>query len=407
MAVAARANRLLRRARSVVVVTTPPSRPARGRKVRTAVSAIVLGFAVALGVQLVTGWAVRTDRVPLADPQYTDKFAMLRSRPGFAPAEHDRPTTLLFLGSSRTFNAIDARAVGPALARDLGRPVEAFDFAHAGAGPVTTAVYLRRLLADGVTPDAVVIEVHPTFLAAQVSPPPEVKWFSPLRLRPDELPLVRALGLPTDAPAAHGVRGWLTPWHEYRTPLIDRYAPAFSTSRDRVGLGGATDAHGFARVPDVPDNQRARLRDLTRRQYSECWPGYHPGGSGLLGLRDALETCRASGVRAALLITPESTEFRAWYGPGGARIAPLVAELATEFGAAFFDAREWLADDLIADGHHLTGSGADAFTGLLARDSLVPWLRLWCGRPACTSGCRRDARTTTQPETQLASGGKP
>lgn len=375
MAVAARTNRLLRRVRAVVVVTAPPSRPACGRKARAAAAAIALGFALALGVQLLTGWAVRTDRVPLADPQYTDKFAMLRARPGFASGTTDRPTTLLFLGSSRTFDGIDAGAVGPALARDLGGPVEAFDFAHAGAGPVTTAVYLRRLLADGVTPDAVVIEVHPAFLAAQVTPAPEAKWLNPLRLRPDELPLVRELGLPADAPAAHGVRGWLTPWHEYRTPLIDRYAPAFSTARDRVGLGGATDAHGFARVPDVPDNQRARLRDLTRLQYRECWPDYRPGGSGVKGLRDALETCRTAGVRAALLITPESATFRDWYGPGGSRIAPLVAELSSEFGAAFFDAREWLVDDLIADGHHLTGSGADAFTARLVRDALGPWLR--------------------------------
>jgi hypothetical protein len=130
------------------------------------------------------------------------------------------------------------------------------------------------------------------------------------------------------------------------------------------------------RVPEVPESQRPRLRALTHKQYAECWPDYRPGGSGVKGLRDALETCRSSGIRAALLITPESTEFRSWYAePGRSRIAPLVAELANEFGAPFFDAREWLADDLIGDGHHLIGSGADAFTGRLVREGLVPWLR--------------------------------
>jgi hypothetical protein len=253
--------------------------------------------------------------------------------------------------------------------------VAAFDFAHAGAGPVTTAVYLRRLLAAGVRPGAVVIEVHPAFLAAQVAPPPEAKWLRPARLRPAEVPLVRALGIPVETPAAHGPRGWLAPWHEYRVPLLDRHAPAFSALPYSLRAGPETDRHGFVRVPAVPDAQRPRVYALTREQYAECWPGYAPGGSGILGLRDALETCRAAGVRAALLITPESTEFRDWYGPGGTAITPLVSELATEFHSPFFDARTWLADDLIADGHHLTGAGADAFTDRLVREALTPWLR--------------------------------
>src|SRR5207237_594435 len=105
----------------------------------------------------------------------------------------------------------------------LARPVEAFNFAHAGAGPVTNAVYLRRLLADGVQPDVVVIEVHPALLAAREQAP-EASWFANIRLRPEELPLVRRLGVPADAPAAHGCRGWLLPCYEYRVPIIDRYA---------------------------------------------------------------------------------------------------------------------------------------------------------------------------------------
>jgi len=43
-------------------------------------------------------------------------------------------------------------------------------------------------------------------------------------------------------------------------------------------------------------------------------------------------------------------------------------------GPPLFDAREWLADELLGDGHHLTGTGADAFTARLTRDALAPWL---------------------------------
>lgn len=374
MAVTVPTSWLSHRTRTGAVAISQRPRPARGRNARGAALAVVLGFTVALTIQVVTGWVAHTNRVPLSDPQYSNKLALLRAHPGFADGNNGQ-TTLLFLGSSRTFDAIDAGAIGPALSRDLGTPVEAFNFAHAGAGPVTTAAYLRRLLKTGAKPNAVVIEVHPAFLAAQTSPPPEARWLHPVRLRPDELALVSELGLPLPTPSTHGPRGWVTPWHEYRVQLLDRYAPVFSALQFRLAEH-ATDPHGFVRTPEVPEAQRARLRELTRKQYSDCWADYRPGGSGMKGLCDALETCRTAGIRAALLITPESTEFRSWFPePGRSQIVPLVSELASEFRAPFFDAREWLADEFLGDGHHLSGAGADVFTARLGRESLGPWLR--------------------------------
>ncbi|MCI0700604.1 MAG: DUF1574 domain-containing protein, partial [Planctomycetia bacterium] len=151
----------------------PPSQPLRGYRQRSAAFALVFGFALAASVQLISGWAIRTDRVALRDPQYTDKLAQLREHAPFASP--DQTTTVLFLGSSRTLDGIDAGAVGSLLTKKLSWPVEAFNFAHAGAGPVTNAIYLRRLRKDGVKPDVVVIEVHPAFLAAQLDSPPEAR----------------------------------------------------------------------------------------------------------------------------------------------------------------------------------------------------------------------------------------
>ena len=71
------------------------------------------------------------------------------------------------------------------------------------------------------------------------------------------------------------------------------------------------------------------------------------------------------------MLAPESSEFRSWYPePGRSRIPPLLAEL----GATVFDAREWLPDDQLGDGHHPTGAGPEVFTARLARDALAPWL---------------------------------
>ena len=339
--------------------------------------ALAVGAAVTVTLQLVTGWAIHTDRVPLRDPLYLDKFAALRARPAFnpdTPAEQ-KPLTVVFVGSSRTLVAVDAGAVGPALSARIGRPVEAFNFGTAGAGPVTCAVYLRRLLADGVKPDAVVIEVLPALLAAQVHPP-EARWLPVIRLRPEELPVVRGYGFPAPTPSAHGCRGWLLPWHEYRMPLVDRYAGPLSLMPFPMGAKKHSDEHGFERWREVSPTDRAKMLERVRRQYAEYLDGYAPGGCGVAAVRDALEACRAANVKSALLLAPESSEFRGWYPePGRSRVAPILAELASEVGgASIFDTRDWLADELLGDGHHLTGTGADAFTARLTRDALAPWL---------------------------------
>jgi hypothetical protein len=341
------------------------------------VVSLAVGAAVWVAVQLLTGWAIHTDRVPLRDPLYLDKLEALRALPAFnpdAPAE-PKPLTVVFVGSSRTLVAVDAGAVGPALSTHLGRRAEAFNFGTAGAGPVTCAVYLRRLLADGVKPDAVVIEVLPALLAAQVDAP-EARWFPVIRLRPEEIPIVRGYGFPAQPPAAHGCRGWLLSWHEYRMPLVGRYAGALSLTPFPMAARKNHGAHGFERwhLTGKPID-RAKLLERTKREYAAYLDGYAPGGCGIAAVRDTLEACRAANVRAALLLAPESSEFRDWYPePGKARIVPLLTELARETGAGLIDAREWVADELLVDGHHLTGEGVDAFTARLACEGLAPWL---------------------------------
>jgi hypothetical protein len=330
---------------------------------------------VALAVQLATACAIRTDLLPLCDPPYADKLAGLRAHPGFAPAESEgRPITLLFVGSSRTHNGIDAGAAEELLSDRPGRPVAAFNFGCPAAGPVTCAVYLRRLLADGARPDAAVIEVHPLLLAAQTEVPPESRWLTPVRLRPEEVPLVRKFGLPVEA-GAHDLRSWLVPVYEYRTPMLDRYAKTLSLAQGVVGGLPGDDDRGGMRLREVPADERPKLLARTRREYAECLDDYRPGGWGVAALRDTLETCRAAGIRPAILLTPESSEFRSWYPePGRSELVSLLAGLSHEFGCPLIDAREWLPDEWIGDGHHLTGSGADAFTERLASEALARWL---------------------------------
>jgi hypothetical protein len=347
---------------------------------RTAAVSVVFGLVLFLAVQVGTGLAIHTERSPLRDPIYFDKVALFRKHPAFFPTTPvppgRKPVTVLFVGSSRTLNAVNARAAGGQLTAALGRPVEAFNFGQAGAGPVTNAVYVRRLLQDGVKPDFVLIEIHPVFLAGHRPDPPETRWLLPFRLRPDELPVVRAMGFPAADPAVHGPRGFLAPWYEYRFLMIDRYAPFFVMNNSRLNGGHEPDAHGFARLSDhVTPQGRAALLRLAWGQYSYYFDGFRPTGPGIAAIRDTLDRCHAAGCKAGLVLMPESTEWLTWYDPAGLReLDGVVARLAAEYGVPAFDARTWVPDALSADGHHLTGLGADLFTERLARDALAPWL---------------------------------
>lgn len=361
----------------VAVVDARP-RPTTGRRTRgrRAGLAVVVGLVAFVATQLLTDQAIRNEWVPLRDPIYFDKLDVLRAHGVFfqPPAER-RPLTVLCLGSSRTLNAVDPDILGPRLSAELGRPVEAFNFGQAGAGPVTVAVYARRLMAAGVKPDVVLIEIHPVFLAGQRPDPPETRWLLPIRLRPEELPLVRGLGFPAADPPAHGVRGRIAPWLEYRYLIVDRYAP-FMLTGGKLNAGHEPNERGFVRNQSVSPEDARVLQVLTHRQYVDYLLGFRPTGCGVNAVRDTLAQCRAAGWRAALVLMPESSGFRSWYDPAGLREFDGVARgLAAEFGAAVIDARTWVPDEHVADGHHLTGAGADVLTEKLARDALAPWLK--------------------------------
>jgi hypothetical protein len=98
------------------------------------------------------------------------------------------------------------------------------------------------------------------------------------------------------------------------------------------------------------------------QEYAPVLADYHVGGPGCAAIRDTLARCRDHGIRAAVVLMPESSEFRSWYGPGYAE----VTRFAESLGVPVFDAREWVPDDGFSDGHHLTADGSAAFIDRLA-----------------------------------------
>ena len=265
--------------------------------------------------------------------------------------------------------------IGPA-AGHFGGCVEAFNYGCPAAGPMTMALYLRRLLDDGARPDCVLVELHPCFVAP-LEPPFESRWLHPYRLRPGEPEVLRSFGWDVPTPPHHGPQGFVAAASAFRFALLNRYAPVLLPCPYGLTVGARSDRLGYVRGLDMKPAEKPRALERSYEQYAAVLAAYHVGGPGCEAVRDVLTQCAAHDIRAAVVLMPESSEFRGWYGPAGfAEVTAFAQKLSGEYGVAVYDAREWVVDGGFADGHHLIPAGADVFTDRLA-DEWGRGLKAW------------------------------
>jgi hypothetical protein len=101
---------------------------------------------------------------------------------------------------------------------------------------------------------------------------------------------------------------------------------------------------------------------------------------------ELLELCLARGIKVELVLTPEDSLFRSWYGPRAKqRLRQYLAGLRGKYGVETVDARRWVADTGFSDPHHLKTAGAMVFTDRLCREVLQP---LVAGAPVEKGGPR-------------------
>lgn len=332
-----------------------PTRQEPGRivcrtRATTARRALLIGLAVFAVLQLGFREAVVTDRLTVGDPVWTYRWDGLRHRPD--------PPTLLAVGSSRTQMAFAATRFTDATG------IDSYNFATPAGGSLTTALYVRRLLAEGVRPNSLLVELHPGFLTPS-DPPFEARWLHPYRLRPGEPEQLRAYGWAVPDPPQHGWRGYLAATSVWRMGLLNEFAPVWLPCPFGLTPSARTDSRGWVEGIVISAAEKPRAIERTREHYAPVLEHYHVGGPGCAAVRDILAVCREHGIRATLLLTPESSEHRGWYGPAG---YAAVTRFAHSLGVPVVDARDWLPDELIADGHHLTPAGAAVFTDRLAAE---------------------------------------
>lgn len=351
-----------------------PASPGRRRACR----AVLAGVALFVASQLLIG-QVAEHTVRLRDPLFGDKFARLRKKLAAAPD----PAVVVMFGSSRTGLGFH----GKVLERQLStpdRPVVAFNYGTPAAGPVTHLVYFNRLLARGVRPSLVLMEVLPSMLADGHGGPVERHWFQSDRLTYSERATVLRYGFDPREVNPRWWRSVLVPSQALRFQLASRVVPSWLPWQVRFDWSRGSDECGWgtSQAQAVGEGQLTRGIAQATAEYGATLAAYTPGGPAAAALADLLAVCRAEGVPAHMVLMPEGATFRALLpAAGDARLVAFLTELQSAAGVGLTDARGWLPDDSFYDGHHMFARGAEAFTRRLGREVVAPCLGATPERP--------------------------
>ena len=294
------------------------------------------------------------------DPEYGKRLGLLQAR----EREHPGRPFVVALGSSRVAIGLHPASLpvepcGPLL----------FNMALVGSGPVIELLTFRRLLADGVRPDAVLIEYWPAFLH-EAGSYHEAARVDVHRLRPCDERTVR------DEFPSRRLREWQVaralPLSTHRQNAWNQLLPGGLPRVRRIdGLWLRIDPWGrLADRDSVSDAERLTLRDVHAGYYGALFAEYEVSEVAGRALRQLLRECADAGVPAALLMMPDAPAFLEWVPPEArSRAAEHERRLRAEAAVPVIDARVWIDAAQLPDRVHLLTPGAAEFTRRL-RDEL-------------------------------------
>ncbi len=355
------------RVRSAEIVVAPvgtPPVPPRSRRRRA--SRLLLGFlAMVLFANGALALIVEDGPVHLRDPEYGLRLKSLRAK----RAEHpDRKLTVI-LGSSRTALGIRPDVYEASLADRDAAPL-LFNMSMSGAGPLLQLMTLERLLADGVRPDAVLLEFWPAVLRGD-GPYREDRRIAATRLRSSDGPFVEKFFVDPEATRGKMRTARLLPAWYLRRELLIRVWPETIPWKERAdGSWSTLDGWGW-----LPGRKSATPEQIERGWpsvadfYGPLYSGYQIAPDADRALRTCLARCRELGIAVTLIALPESARFRSLQTPESVRLADgYRLRIESECGVPFLDGRTWAKDADLPDGFHLTCGGAEAFTDRLTRN---------------------------------------
>lgn len=317
---------------------------------------LILGVCAFLGIQLFL-FGLLQWREHLRDPIFGDKKRRLEQ----TLTQYDHPFLLLALGSSRTGMGFHGEMVSNHLTPALGRPVVAFNFGIPAVGPVLQLTYLKRLLAEGVKPNLLLLEVHPAMLTNELGEPIEKRGLFVEQLRLSEIFSIQNYHYLNE----NAERDWwganLIPTHGSRFALLGRLLPNWLPGGIRFDWGRRTDPWGWNAASWV--NPSRDLREMgirkAREEYESMLTNLTFESAPIDALRQILAISKTNEIPVVLLLMPEGPLFRSWYPETVTRrLEAFIASLETPC----INARDWVAEEDFLDSHHLLQTGARHFS---------------------------------------------
>jgi hypothetical protein len=296
--------------------------------------------------------------------QHRDSLLTLR-------AEASNRPLVVALGSSRTQMALRAGQLTEL--KESGSPL-VFNFGIPGSGPMLEQVVLRRLLAEGVRPDLLLVEVMPMSMNRQERRPLEESYLDGARLDAEEaaslLPYYyKRARLPLRWAAAR-----VLPIYRHQAELRESLGVDHGWQTDSNSRAGV-DAYGWrGENPQGGTAEAAERLRFALNQYRQALANPTPAQGPLRAFRDLLARCRRETIPVAVIMYPEGSAFRA-FGPSYVTIEKEIHRIAHDFEAPVYDMRTWIDDDGFLDGHHLSAAGAERFTSRFAHDVLQPEMK--------------------------------
>lgn len=309
-------------------------------------------------------WWVMTNFVirDFWDPQFANKRESLQAR----MREYPNHPLWLILGDSRVRNGVRPGMLLDRMRGD-GAPL-IYNFGMGGANLYRESICLSRLIASGLKPQRVGIEIVGAAMSRELFPfADEPKLF--VRARRNELDELCSYS----ADPARTRRLW---WESRVNPFFKdgmkvpgqtlawRLIPIPMPWRvDKKNLLDKWGWHPEPPAPIPPETYRKSF-EIAKSQFASAFQDFKISPINDRVMRQILNLCGNSGIDVFMLRMPEGIDFQAFYTPQANGVMDSYLEkIKTEYGVSMIDARGWFPEkEAYTDGHHLNATGAAAFT---------------------------------------------
>jgi hypothetical protein len=332
--------------------------------------AIGWGVAVFIALQLAFHYPLSDFYPALKDGEYGSKLMQLRAQLDHQP--QDKPL-IVGLGSSLTQMGLRPDALTHS-APTAGEGPLVFNLGISSGLATSQLICLRRLLAEKIRPDWVLVEIFPRFFFLGSTYCEET--MNAGRLQHRDLSLVDRYYRDPN----HVRREWCeqqcAPWYFRRNLLQNLFLPTWVPKDKRIdGVWRNQDPWGWIHAPEVvaklkrtyyaPDFA-ASLRQKNEVSNQSEFTEKHDAA-----LRELIRLCQTESIGVVLIRMPESSHYRDGYSDARReRINRWLPSLVQSTGVSLVDASQWLADAEFADGFHVDPQGATRFTRRLEAEVL-------------------------------------